>query len=63
MADFAAGVARDSYTVELFVNNAFDERGQLDRWAQCVAAICGVSGTYIAPVMPRTIGLRFGQKF
>jgi len=63
IADFTAGIARDGYTLELFVNNVFDERGQLDRWAQCDASICGFSGTYITPVMPRTIGLRFGQRF
>lgn len=63
LANFTAGIARDGYTLELFVNNAFDERGQLDRWAQCDASVCGVQGTYITPVMPRTIGLRFGQRF
>jgi outer membrane receptor protein involved in Fe transport len=63
VADFTAGLARGGYTLELFVNNAFDERGQLDRWAQCDASICGSSGTYITPIMPRTIGLRFGQRF
>ena len=63
IVDFAAGLARDSYTVELFVNNAFDKRAQLDRWAQCDATVCGTEGTYITPTMPRTIGLRFGQKF
>jgi outer membrane receptor protein involved in Fe transport len=63
IVDFAAGLAKDSYTVELFVNNAFDKRAQLDRWAQCDAEVCGVEGTYITPTIPRTIGLRFGQKF
>ena len=63
IADFTAGLARAGYTVELFVNNAFDKRGQLDRWAQCDAAVCGLEGTYITPTMPRTIGLRFGQRF
>jgi len=63
ITDFSAGLAKDSYTVELFISNAFDERGQLDRWAQCDAAVCGLEGTYITPTMPRTIGLRFGQRF
>ena len=63
IADFTAGIARDGYRLELFVNNAFDERGQLDRWAQCDASVCGLQGTYITPIMPRTIGLRFGQRF
>ena len=63
VVDFTLGAERDSYSIELFVNNAFDERGQLDRWAQCDAAICGYQGTYITPTMPRAIGLRFGQRF
>ena len=63
LVDLAAGIAKDSYSFELFVNNAFDKRAQLDRWAQCDASVCGVEGTYITPTMPRTIGLRFGQKF
>jgi outer membrane receptor protein involved in Fe transport len=63
LTDFSAGLAKDNYTVELFVNNAFDKRAQLDRWAQCDATICGVGATYITPATPRTIGLRFGQKF
>lgn len=63
IADLSAGIQRGSYTVQLFLNNAFDKRAQLDRWAQCDATICGVGGTYITPTAPRTIGLRFGQKF
>jgi outer membrane receptor protein involved in Fe transport len=63
LADFTAGIARNGYTLELFVNNAFDKRAQLDRWAQCDAAICGIEGTYITPSMPRTIGISFGQRF
>jgi len=63
IADFTAGVARGGYTLELFISNAFDEKGQLDRWAQCDAAVCGLEGTYITPTMPRTIGISFGQRF
>jgi outer membrane receptor protein involved in Fe transport len=65
IVDVSAGLAKDSYSVELFVNNVADKRAQLDRWAQCDAEICGLggAGTYITPMMPRVIGLRFGQKF
>jgi iron complex outermembrane receptor protein len=63
IADFTAGVARGGYTLELFVSNVFDERGQLDRWAQCDATICGISGTYITPTMPRMMGVSFGKRF
>ena len=63
LADFTAGIEKSSYSIELFVNNVFDKRAQLDRWAQCDAAVCGVAGTYITPAQPRTIGIKFGQKF
>jgi outer membrane receptor protein involved in Fe transport len=63
IANFAAGVGSGNWTLELFINNAFDEEGQVDRWAQCDASICGVEGTYITPVPTRTYGLKFGQHF
>jgi outer membrane receptor protein involved in Fe transport len=68
IANFSAGFGSDSYLVELFINNAFEEEGQTDRWAQCDALICGLqgtplNGTYITPTAPRTVGVRFGQKF
>ena len=63
IANFTAGIGKDGYTLELFVNNAFDEEGQVDRWAQCDALVCGLSGTYITPTQPRTIGIKFGQRF
>ena len=63
IANFAAGIDNKSFSVELYVNNAFDEKGQVDRWAQCDATVCGVEGTYITPVPTRTFGLKFGQRF
>ena len=68
IANFSAGFGNDSYSVELFINNAFDEEGQTDRWAQCDALICGLQGTplngrYVTPTAPRTVGIKFGQKF
>jgi outer membrane receptor protein involved in Fe transport len=63
IVNFSAGISRDSWTLELFANNAFDEEGQVDRWAQCDALICGETGTYITPTQPRTVGIKFGQKF
>jgi outer membrane receptor protein involved in Fe transport len=63
VANFSAGLSNDTSSLELFVSNAFDEEGQVDRWAQCDALICGLNGTYVTPVAPRTIGIRFGQRF
>ena len=67
IANFSAGFGNGNYSVELFVNNAFDEEGQVDRWAQCDALNCGapaaLNGIYVTPTAPRTVGLKFGQKF
>lgn len=60
--DLTAGVDNGTYSFELFVGNVFDERGELSRFAQCAEQICGFQ-TYVVTTPPRTIGLRFGQKF
>ncbi len=79
-ADFSASIGGDSWTVELFIDNAFDERADLFRFTQCDEGICGagvdgadptppagdnsyVGNVYVGTIQPRTIGLRFGQKF
>ena len=62
IADFTAGVSTDRYSFELFISNAFDERAELYRFAQCAEAVCGEE-VYIVTNEPRTIGLRFGQRF
>jgi iron complex outermembrane recepter protein len=62
LVDFSAGLSKGNYTLELFVTNAFDERPILYRFAQCAEAICG-SQPYIVTSPPRTIGLKFSQKF
>lgn len=68
LTDLSAGAAKGNLTVELFVKNLFDERANLTRYAECTIAtskgvpICGAS-PYIVPQTPRTIGVKFGQKF
>ena len=79
-ADFSAGIAKDSWSLDLFVSNAFDERAVISRFAQCSEAICGNAidpadaafpppaeypngQIYTVTNQPRTIGLRFSQKF
>jgi iron complex outermembrane receptor protein len=63
LTDFAVGLSPSGYHVELFVNNVFDRLAQLSRYTECGIDACGSFGTYIIPAQPRTIGLRFGQKF
>jgi outer membrane receptor protein involved in Fe transport len=62
MADFTAGIDKDSWTLELYLKNAFDERAELGRYAECAPGTCGAE-PYILPSQPRTIGLTFSQKF
>jgi outer membrane receptor protein involved in Fe transport len=61
IADVSGGFGNQQFTVELFVNNAFDKRADLTRFAQCREEVCKAS--YIVTNQPRTIGLKFGQKF
>jgi iron complex outermembrane recepter protein len=59
--DLAAGIARDSYSIDFFLTNVFDERGQLFRFTQCGS--CSMVNNYVVPTQPRTVALRFTQKF
>ena len=47
--DLAFGAERDKTSFEVFVKNAFDERGQLDRFTPCTTSIC-------APGYPAGVG-------
>lgn len=65
LPDFATvnlslGADWPTYSFELFVQNLFDERGQLSRFVQCGAC---TQRPYYVPITPRTIGLRAGAKF
>jgi outer membrane receptor protein involved in Fe transport len=60
--DVSAGVSKDSYSFELFVNNVADERTVLYRTVQCGEGICGPQ-PYVYTTPPRTIGLKFTQRF
>lgn len=62
-ADFSAGVEKDKMTAELYVSNAFDKRAVLDRYAECDVTSCGQIAIYSLPNQPRTIGVKFGEKF
>jgi iron complex outermembrane receptor protein len=68
-ADFSFGVEKEHKTAELFIKNAFDTRGQLNRSTPCTVAVCakgypGVPpGVFILPIQPLTVGIRVGQTF
>jgi iron complex outermembrane recepter protein len=57
--NLAIGSEWDSYSLELYVSNLFDERGEVSKFLQCGAC----SRVYIAPINPRMFGVRAGAKF
>ncbi|WP_428334661.1 TonB-dependent receptor [Novosphingobium sp.] len=60
--DFTAGVKHDTYTLEAFIQNAFDSRGVLSRNAFCEIQTC-TEGTRSYPIKPRYFGVRASKKF
>jgi iron complex outermembrane recepter protein len=76
IADLSAGIEAGAWNVGLYVDNLFDKRADVFRFAQCPVfqpgtggsaafsstVICG-NRTYVQTNRPRTVGLRFGQKF
>jgi outer membrane receptor protein involved in Fe transport len=59
-ANFALGAEFKNFDIELFIENAFDTRGQLSRFQECGS--CG-QRPYIVPIRPQTVGVRLGSKF
>ncbi|HLZ83962.1 MAG TPA: TonB-dependent receptor [Caulobacteraceae bacterium] len=69
-ADFSFGAEKDKRSIEVFIKNAFDTRGQLNRYTPCTTSTCapayppGVpAAVYVVPIQPLTIGIRIGQAF
>ena len=63
VADFSAGMEVKNLHYSIYVNNAFDKRAVLNRYSECDITKCGAIATYDVPNQPRTIGVKFGQKF
>jgi iron complex outermembrane receptor protein len=73
LLDLMAGISKDNFTVELFATNGLDKRAQTYRFAECTivegvqtlipgTVVCG--GKPLATIaVPRTIGIRFSQRF
>jgi iron complex outermembrane receptor protein len=60
LTDFAFGIDWKKWMIELFVENAFDERAELTRFQECGQCF---QRPYVVVARPRTIGLRLGAKF
>ena len=60
--DFSGGVKKDNWTFNVFMQNAFDRRGQLTRNTFCSITLCSGSSRAF-PIKPQFFGARFGQRF
>jgi iron complex outermembrane recepter protein len=63
LVDLAAGMTFKNMTAEVYMTNAFDRLAVINRFAECDALTCGPVNVYTVPNQPRTIGVRFGQRF
>jgi len=70
--DLSAGFQKDNWSLDVYVDNAFDERAVLYKFTECGVTICGAHGVvpqypngqvYTGVSQPRTIGIRFKQDF
>ena len=61
-ADFSTGVSKDKWSLEFFIENITDTRGQLSRNTFCAIEVCSGS-TRTLPSKPRFVGLKFSNKF
>ena len=60
--DFSGGVKKDNWSVTLFIQNAFDKRGELTKNTFCSITFCSGSSRTFA-IKPQFFGVRFGQRF
>ena len=60
--DLSTGFKHDLWSFDFYLNNAFDNRGQLVHFAQCSESICA-DQIYSVPTQPRTIGMRVTRDF
>jgi outer membrane receptor protein involved in Fe transport len=60
--DLSAGLRKDLWSLDFYLKNAFDNRGEIARYAECATAVCGAQ-TYIIPIQPRTFGVRLTRDF
>lgn len=60
--DFSGGLYWGASSLDLYIKNAFDDRGDVMRYSECAVTTCG-SEIYAVPIQPRLVGLKFGQKF
>ena len=62
IVDLQFGLNWDSFTLDFFLSNAFDELARTGTSVPCAYFTCGVNPYYF-PNQPRTFGVRFSQQF
>jgi len=71
-ADLSAGIQKNSWSVNVYVDNVFDKRAALYKFTECGVTICGAHNVvpqypngqvYTGFSQPRTFGIRFKQDF
>jgi outer membrane receptor protein involved in Fe transport len=60
--DLSTGLAKDNWSLVLFVKNVADTRGVLSIGTDCVVSICGADPLEYN-TKPRLVGVRLGAKF
>jgi iron complex outermembrane recepter protein len=60
--DLSAGFKHDLWSFDFYLNNAFDNRGQVSRYTECSEDHC-YRQVYVVPTLPRTIGMRVTRDF
>jgi outer membrane receptor protein involved in Fe transport len=60
LLNLSAGIENENWSLDLFINNATDERAQL---TVNEPSYGGIIDTTTVTNRPRTIGIRFGQRF
>jgi iron complex outermembrane receptor protein len=60
--DLSTGFRHGLWSFDLYLNNAFDNRGNLVRFAECSESVCA-DQIYITPTQPRTLGMRVTRDF
>ncbi|MGH8268139.1 MAG: TonB-dependent receptor, partial [Steroidobacteraceae bacterium] len=61
LVDLAGGFDRGNMNVQVFVTNVADRRAQLSRFTQTNPV--NDNQVYVLPAQPRTIGIKFAQRF
>jgi hypothetical protein len=60
--DLSGGIGKDSWTLEMFIKNLSNEDAPMGISVECAVSFCGAQ-PYGIRMVPRTIGVRFEQKF